>query len=219
MNDQEYRISLDLQWDLDDLHIFPHTYSQVYYFRYSVYPHDDENTIDRIKYAYSQYPWKGGYSAVNFYNRLKYTIPKKQRPQIVSIQMASPGWLLLTLIPAVAFAVARSVKSVCSSIKQVNATYSDIQKEIYERKLNRLDLAKQELDLDQKQLEFESQNQQFILDSSKQIAQLLGFESLQAMDDQTGSRYKTLKILLSYYRRIRTISHMQNNGKIFLPEE
>ena len=55
----------------------PHTYIQVYSFLYSFYTpiedFDDEN--DRLVITYSAHPWKGGYSAVNFYNNLKYIVP------------------------------------------------------------------------------------------------------------------------------------------------
>ena len=67
-----HKIPIDGKWDLEDLHRFPRAYEQVYFMLYCLLPHEDEWVQERIDYAFKQYPWMGGYSAVNFYNKLKY---------------------------------------------------------------------------------------------------------------------------------------------------
>lgn len=216
MEEVNYKILLDSHWDLEDLYKFPHTYSQIYYLQYALYPHDDIYLLVSISEAFAQYPWQGGYSAVNFYNKLKYLIPKKQRPSIVSIQYASPGWIELSLIPVIAYGIAKTLKHFCSSLKEINQTYTDIQKGMIDRKLLRIEIQGKEIDLEMKRIELEKKYQEFIDESATNLAGVLGFESLKSIDERTGSRLKTLKILSSYYRRLKIIADFQGKGKIKL---
>ena len=219
MEESEYKVLLDQKWDLEDLYIFPHTYAQVYYMNYALYPHENEALNNHIYYAFSKYPWQGGYSAVNFYNRLKYMIPKKQRPTIISIQYASPGWIALSLVPVIAYGVAKTVKVITSSVRDVNQTYNEIQRGLSERKLLRLRVEEKEIDLETKRIELEERHQEFIKKSAENMAEMMGFNSIEGIDAKTGSRLKSLKILSSYYRRIRVLTEFQSKGKIKLDDK
>jgi len=204
--ESNYSINIDGRWDLEDLYVFPRSYEQVYFLVFSLLPHEDENIQERIKYAYSGFPWRGGYSAVNFYNNLKYTTPKLQRPQVLSIQYASPGWIELRLINFVAQTVEAIVKSIAESILHANRVYNEIHKGLSERKLLRIDVKKKELEL-------ELMHTEYIEQSANTMARLVGLENLTQMHEKTGSPLKTLKILLSLYRCIRTLAEYQNKGK------
>ena len=105
-----YTIEIDGEWSLEDLYIFPRTFEQVYFLIYSLFPDHDEYDLERIRNAYSAFPWRGGYSAVSFYNTLKYIVPRARRPQLVSINYSSPGLMEIGLILAVATVVGRIVK-------------------------------------------------------------------------------------------------------------
>jgi hypothetical protein len=142
-----YRISIDGDWELADLYTFPHAFEQAYYLFYSLLPYLDEWDVERVEHAYSSFPWQGGYSAVNFYNQLKYVVPRRQRPELISFNYSSPGVMELGLILAVAVTVGRIVKSVASSIREINATYSSIIKGMQERKIMRIEAARSALGL------------------------------------------------------------------------
>jgi len=206
LSESNYKISIDGRWDLEDLYVFPRSYGQVYFLVFSLLPHEDETIQEHIKFAYSRFPWRGGYSAVNFYNNLKYTTPKLHRPQVLSMQYASPGWIELRLINFVAHTVESIVKSIAESILHVNRVYNEIHKGLSERKLLRIDVKKKELEL-------EMMHTDFIEKSATTMARLVGLEDLTQMHEKTGSPLKTLKILLSLYRRIRTLAEYQNKGK------
>lgn len=45
------------------------------------------------------------------------------------------------------------------------------------------------------------------------MAKMIGLSDIEQMNRKTGSPLKTLKILLSLYRRIRTLAEYQNKGK------
>jgi hypothetical protein len=209
LNEDKYKISIAGKWYLEDLYVFPRAYEQVYFLIYSLLPHDDEMIQDRIQYAYSQFPWRGGYSAVNFYNNLKYTTPRKERPQILSMQYASPGWIELSLIIGVAVAVERLVKAISSTIRKANATYNEVYRGLQERKLLRIKVEKNELEL-------EMIHAAYIEHSAQKMANMLQLNELDQMHSKTGSSLKTLKILLSLYRRVRTLVDYKRRGKIEL---
>ncbi|WP_158665358.1 hypothetical protein [Sinorhizobium fredii] len=204
-----YKIRIDRRWDLEDLYKFPRAYEQVYFAFFSLMPHDDEYTRSRIDQAYATFPWRGGYSAVNFYNHLKYTVPKRQRPAIKSLQYASPGWIeLIAVAVTVSFLISRVVKSVCASIDAANNTYSNIHRELADRKLLRIEVEKKELELLQHNLDF-------VRGANLEMAELLQIPPTQIaeINRRTGSDLKTLKIFLSVFRRIRILADYQNKGK------
>lgn len=98
-----YRIKIDGEWTLRDLYEFPRVYSQLYSFLYVLEISSPDDLYDeRIDSAFRSHPWRGGFSAVNFYNQLGYLVPNRDRPEIKSIRYGSPGWLELTLAVAIA---------------------------------------------------------------------------------------------------------------------
>lgn len=133
-----YRILLNEDWSLEDLYVFPRAYEQVYFFYTSLNSEIDEEQSDRIARAYRSMPWQGGYSAVNFFNQLKYATPRLGRPRIIAIQKSSPGYLDLGLWLFGATQVARVVRSIAATIDKCNETYGDIYSGMQERKLLRL---------------------------------------------------------------------------------
>lgn len=204
-----HRINIDGRWDLEDLYRFPRAYEQVYYALYSLYPHEDEFTRLRVRQAYLTFPWQGGYSAVNFYNHLKYTIPKNKRPTIRSIQYASPGWIeLLVGALVITGLISHIVVRVCTTLEKCNATYNAIYRGLVERKLLRIEAEKQ-------QLEFERSNSAYLSEANAQMAEVLSIDAQQlaAINANTGSELKTLKIMLSIFRRVKILAEYRTRGK------
>ncbi|MDI6729654.1 MAG: hypothetical protein QMD44_12130 [Thermodesulfovibrionales bacterium] len=206
MEEGKYKIAVNGRWTLEDLYVFPRAYEQVYFLMYSLLPQEEDLAVERIQHAYAAFPWRGGYSAVNFYNQLKYVLPKNQRPAIVSIQYASPGWIELALLVGVAVSVERLIKSIANSIDRANQVYHNIHTGLQQRKLLRIETKRKELQL-------KKEEREYVDDSLKQMAQLLGFKNLAEINARTGNPYITLKILLSFYRRLRTLADYQKRGK------
>jgi hypothetical protein len=208
-SDESYKIPIDGDWMLEDLYTFPKAYEQVYYLYYSLLSHEDSNAKELIQYAYSKYPWSGGYSAVNFYNKLKYTIPKKNRPTIISIQYASPGWIELSLLIPVALVVERVIKKTGGAIREGNRIYQEIYENFEKRKLLRIER-------EQKQLELSKQTQDFAFESLQKMATLLSLDNPNDITNKTGDPLKAVKILFFLYRRVRKLAEFQNDGKTML---
>lgn len=202
-----YKIRMDGDWTLEDLYRFPRAFEQVYYMAYSLRIGEDSSLRDRLDQAYRAYPWQGGFSAVNFYDQLKYALPKQERPRIVSIQYASPGWLELSVAAVtIAVAVRQFVNAVAAAIREGDSTYTHIVKGLTDRKLLRLDAKR-------KHLEFRRAELEYIEYCADTTARLLGMPDAAELHARTGHPYRSLKILLSLYRRVRALADFQDKGK------
>ena len=63
-----HRLRMDGEWDLLDFSRFGRVYVHVYSFLYAVNFGIDEKAPDpRTIRAFEKYPWKGGWSSLNFY--------------------------------------------------------------------------------------------------------------------------------------------------------
>ncbi len=121
------KLYIDGDWELTDLNILTRVYIQLYGLFYSLDIADDY-LDEEIQYIYGKYPWRGGFSAVNFYQNIFAKMPKQYKPSIKSIQYASPGFIELTQIVEVAKDVALIVGSVSAALLAGNKTYSSIHK-------------------------------------------------------------------------------------------
>lgn len=206
-----FRVRMDMRWELEDLYSFPRAFEQAYFAYYSLFRFDDYYVEERIAHAYSSYPWRGGYSAVNFYNQLKYSMPKSERPTIISISYASPGWMDLNLIQEIGLNVGIVVASVCGSIRLMNGTYNSIYKGLQDRKLTQIKIQKEEFSL-------AKEHYDFLREANMEMGKILKLNDIDAINEKTGNELRTLKILLSIYRRVRTLAEYRLQGKAKLPE-
>lgn len=204
------KLGLDGRWNLEDLSEATREYVQLYGFAYSLMPDLPSARRDEIDYIYAKFPWRGGYSTVNFFNQLFHKIPPLLRPQVKAIQYASPGFIELTVLLATAAIVSRIVKSVCSAINAAHETYRSIQKGAVEHELSRINVKNQELDLRKKQIEF-------CRNSAKELETILGLSEKEValLNQRTqGHAVMKLKILLSVFRRVEPLAEQQSAGKL-----
>lgn len=208
-------LQLDGRWGLEELSETAKDYIQLYGFAYSLAPDLPSARRDEVEYIYGKFPWRGGYSTVNFFNQLFHKIPPRLRPEVQRIQYASPGFIELTELLAVAVTVAAIVKAVCSSIESAHNTYREIQKASVDHKLSKVDLADKELELTKKQIAFcES--------SSKSLVNVFGLtEAQEKLIDQRvqSNPVIKLKMLLSVYRRVQPLAKKQAEGKLKITGE
>jgi hypothetical protein len=208
MESGRYEIPIAGEWSLEDLYVFPRAYEQCYFMYLALLPDAWEFEEERITRAYEAFPWQGGFSAVGFYNHLKWAVPKKKRPRVRRIEYSSPGLIELGLIVAVAAAIERIVRSLCNSAKNINATYTEIYRDLQDRKLLKIKT--------ENEIRRLSASECRVIDTHvKTIAQVLDVDP-KALNDKTGSSYKSLKILLSLFRRMKRLSEFQKKGMINL---
>lgn len=204
------KLLLDGRWSLEELSEATKDYTQLYGFAYSLLSELPTARREEIDYIYGKFPWKGGYSTVNFFNQLFHKIPPPLRPAVERIQYASPGFIELSEILLVAATVAAIVKAVCSSINNSHDTYRKIQKGSIDLELAKIDLAKENLELTQKQIAF-------CENSAKSLIKVFELTETQTqlIEARTqGNPVMKLKILLSVFRRVEPLAKKQSEGKI-----
>lgn len=204
------KLKLDGRWGLEELSDVTKDFIQLYGFAYSLTPGLPVSRREELDYIYAKFPWRGGYSTVNFFNQLFHKIPHQLRPQIQRIQYASPGFIELSLLFSAAVTVAGIVRATCFSINKAHDTYRNIQKAAVDHELSKINLARQQLDLTKHQ-------QAFCRESSKDLEQLfqLTAEQIALIDQRTeGNPAMKLKILLSVFRRVEPIAEQQAQGKL-----
>lgn len=211
---ERYRIDLpeSSEWSLEDLYVFPHTYEQCYTFVYCLdtdLPASDKEAIDS---AFARYPWKGGYSYVNFYQVLRTRIPLKSRPKLASMHKASPGWIELALNLDVAVEVAKSVALMSGSFVACAAAYKKAWSLLLSIRTEREKARNLQLQLRQSQVKA-------IRGTCEELAKCLGFKSLSELHKRTNSPEVSLKLLAAHYRRMRTLHEYSSKNKIDLPTD
>jgi hypothetical protein len=205
-----YRILIDREWLLTDLYRFPHVYFQVYSLIGALQGLKDESVDwERVTGAFYRYPWRGGYSAVNFYQNLYAAIPKTARPRIAAIRYESPGYIDLALWTLIAVSIKRMVKAIVDSAGAINDLYTSIYKGLHDRRLMRLDLKEKELQLTRQEL-------QFVRESMDDLANAMQFKEFVELKELGPNELSRLKILLSLYRRLRVLAQYSSEGKVEL---
>lgn len=204
------QLGLDGRWGLEELSETTKDYIQLYGFAYSLVPDLPNARREEIDYIYGKFPWRGGYSTVNFFNQLFHKIPPKLRPEVRRIQYASPGFIELSELLAVAVTVAAIVATVCKSLNSVHDLYRSIQKASVDHQLSKINLAKEDLELKQRQITF-------CENASKSLAKAFGLTEAQEklIDEKVlGNPVMKLKILLSVFRRVEPLARKQAEGKL-----
>lgn len=210
MSTKKTKIKLDGRWNLEELSEATKGYTQLYGFAYSLLPDISERRQEEIDFIYGKFPWRGGYSTVNFFNQLFHKTPHNLHPEVVRIQYASPGFIELSELLIVSGSVAALVKAVSSIIQNAHKTYREIQKGCMEHKLAKINLRKEHLELTQRQLTF-------CETASDRLVKLFGLSKAQnkILDQKVqGNKIIKLKILLSVFRRVEPLAKKQSEGKL-----
>jgi hypothetical protein len=209
MDKDSYLIPIDGKWTLEDLYEFPRAYEQCYFAYLGLSPEASESEDERVLNAFTAFPWQGGYSAVDFYNQLKWAVPKRKRPRINRIEYASPGLIELGgLVVSVAVIIEKVVHTLCNAAKDVNRTYSAIHRDMQKRKLLRIRTESEIRKL--------TPSEQRVVDGyAEEMAGILDVD-LSSLNERTGTSYKSLKIMLSLFRRLRQIANFQKSGKVII---
>lgn len=207
-----YKITLGGVWSLRDFYELPHVFSQVYSFNCAFLLVGRPRNPEILMQVFSSFPWRGGYSAVNFYNSLGHMVPSDLRAKVKSIQYASPGWIELGLLVPAAATIGAVVDRFVKSAGGLNNLYTEIHAGMRARELMRINAKRREMELAREELNF-------VIESSNQLAKAMGFEDLAALNKRTGNPLASLKILLSYFRRIRKLADYAIKGKASFPTD
>ena len=202
-----YRVALDGKWSLSEFSDFFHVYAQAYSLSYAIVIDDDPST--QLVALIERFPWRGGYSTVNFYRDAFKMVPLRNRPEVTSIAYASPGTIDLALFLAAALNIRKIVKQLVKSGEYINSLYSSIHRGLQERRMLKLDIRERELELARRHVNF-------IADSYKQLSEAMQIEKPELLLKASPNNLAALKILLSLYRRVRKLAELEASGKMTL---
>jgi len=200
-----YIIQIDREWSLDDFHGLPQTYSQVYSFIYNLQVNKDGRPISqKEKEAFSHYPWRGGFSAVNFYKDLQSLIPTQYKPRVTRLQYASPGFIELELFTPISASIRESIHAYLSSAGELDEMYKLIMKFQKEHSFSRNKIEENQII---------PEIMEIIVQLTGDFASLLKYEYIEATNRLTSNRLLTLRIVLSYFRRVKILAEYQIEGR------
>lgn len=199
-------ILLDKRWELKDLSVMTREYVQLYSFFYVVSRVAEGQYVDL---DFSTYPWGGGYSVINFFQKSYGLTHKDHRLQVSKIQYASPGFIELTGVIGVAADVATLVTTMCGSALAINKTYDAIVGSYHKRKLGSIKIQEAESRLTKDDIEFIGRSVKLLSKdfnlNTKQI------QALKKISNQ--NELVQLKMLLALYRRAEPVVEQQESGK------
>jgi hypothetical protein len=202
-----YRIGLAGNWSLPDLAEFSHALDQCYAFAYCLETKHSGMFEKNINNALSSYPWEGGFSYVHAYALFERQIPSSDKPMLVGIRKNSPGWMDLALNHLTITNIATTISSFYGVAHATTAAYKKAAKFLTALKQERQKRKLEGMVASTAQLK---QMQVF----TEQLAKGLGFKNMAALDAHTKSPEISLKLMMSYYRRMTVLAKMQNSGKV-----
>ncbi|MBE9139949.1 hypothetical protein IQ254_22595 [Nodosilinea sp. LEGE 07088] len=201
-----HEIGMDGEWSLSNLSEFSRVYSQVYHLLFSLEVSQSEKVEEKISKIYQSYPWRGGFSRVNFYKSIESAIPNDYRPRINSIVYSSPGAMNLRLVSPVAQNIEVIIYTMLRKDAFVHKLYRDIRKQMQIMRLNTLGVRKAgEKGEDHLLSELTSKEWHFIDYALFYFSDEMQFEDVDILCELTGNRLASLKILLSLYRRMKIL--------------
>ena len=88
-----YGLRVDGGWGLLELSEFGRQYVQVYSVIHALAAEAEERGAleNRLRRTLRAFPWRGGWSSVNFFKSLIDAVPDEYAPRIAKIEYASPG--------------------------------------------------------------------------------------------------------------------------------
>lgn len=204
-----YSIGMDGSWTLDLMNSFSRVYQQVYSFLYAIQVNHDDKHRSVVDYVFSTYPWRGGFSAVNFYYTIQKSVPRSLKPRIISIQFSSPGTLKLGLVAEVAKSISDIVDAMSSSENSASRAYL-----LAYRFLKSKDLMGKHVVPNVDKIVLTEADLEETDTHLRDLADAMNFPDLERFEYLTGNRVASLKILLSFYRRLQSLIEIQSNNLI-----
>lgn len=199
-------VHIDGRWGINDLRKFSDLVQDCYAFVFALTGRGTPRIRDRVTELFQKYPWRGGFSSVNFFDDLYGLIPPAQRASISRIQYASPGTIELQMNKE----AAATIRKLCEAINEEDSTIVDTYKEVHDWLTERSWLGRSTADL-----RLSATDRRELLDVASQLAQSFGLSSQQQyiLELSNSDPLAAVKILLAYYRRLEGLADYVATGK------
>jgi hypothetical protein len=190
-------IFLDSEWSMVDFGILGKVYDELYSFVYTL-----KNKL--ISEIISMYPWRGGYSTIGFFNRLRALTPPAS---VGSMYYASPGHIILEVDKEAALLLEDSLLGYIKNKSDVDALIRQIEAYLQKTELtsiNAIDIRNNSLTLTKEQL---NQLQSFLQNLTSYLK--LTDNHLNVTDSSSISE---IKALLAYVRRLSKLEYFHTEN-------
>lgn len=200
-------IGLDGDWELGTIGEAIRSYAQLYSTacflvgptRMKIRP------VSKSTGRYS-YPWRGGYSSVNFFRSVHAQTPRRYRLRVLQIQYASPGGIELLGSCA---AVALVVRTTTYCIRKILDVYKETQKAVSDKKLNQLEVQARQA------------HTEFIVTAFTDLTHAMKLEpvAIERLHSVTqNDHWARLKIVLAIARRIADVASLSDRQAMSISE-
>lgn len=199
-------VDIDGRWEVSDLKKFSDLVQDCYAFGYALLGAAGAVTKREIERVFHKYPWRGGFSSVNFFKTLYKGIPGQDRAQIKSIEYASPGSIEFFINET----VADSIRDLVIDLNDDESRATDTYRQIYRRLQDRGWLGKSEDDL--------ALHSDDIVELRGLVDVACAAFGLKNHEDHivglaSGDMLASVKIVLAYYRRLKMLADYVATGK------
>ena len=208
-------ISIDGRWGIEDMSRFSDLIQDSYAFVYALIGKGTSATKWKMGALFNRYPWRGGFSSVNFFNDLYKLIPINERAEIRSIKYASPGTIRMNMDDDVADLIRSFVDDLNNQESIGRAAYKEARD--YLKAKGWLGKAKDDI-------EFLAQDKERLLEYIVKLSNAFNLEA--HVDDivrfSNSDPLGSVKILLAYFRRLSGLADYAATGKaqnLFFHEE
>jgi hypothetical protein len=212
------RLSLAGEWSLHDLYEYSHIFNQVYSLVFYLdSPREgaaelEGRDIDDEGTKLGAFPWRGGYSAVNFYRRLEASVPSDQHPRVRQMEYHSPGFIDLFLDVQSAITIAILVGAFMKNAERLVGFVRNVYQTLHDMKLMKIEAKRKSLELSREQIEY-------LKFANRELEELLEVPNAVQVGELAPNELAQLKINLSLYRRVRRLAEYQEEGKATLLEK
>lgn len=210
-----FQVSIAGEWSLHEFYQYSNTFEQLY----NLAAHLDRLEsgqagtevweVEGEERALGAFPWRGGYSAYNFYRRIRTLTPKRYQPRVLTIDYHSPGLMELAVYLPAALAVSWMVTAFLKNARQLMELVRDTYRMLHEWKL-------MDIEAQHKQLELTEEQLRFLRRRSELFERELRIPHGEVIDSFTPNQLARLKVILSIFRRVKALANFEEEGRAVL---
>lgn len=198
------KIHIDGRWDTRDLSALPDLFTDNYSFLYAL-KSDQFGRNSSTQDMFLKYPWRGGFSTVGFYQGLYQQVPRPHRLAIQGIDYHSPGDIEISAVDVIFDQISLIAEAFSSDRRELQRLYRQLYEVMSSRKLlgrSTDEVAPTPLDIDH------------VKRSTLDLSTVMRFDMLDQLLSLTDQNWiASAKILMSFYRRIRSLADFFDSGK------
>lgn len=195
-----YAALLEGDWETTELSEFPVKFQQAYL---AIYVYGPQRKGEARPVSHN-YPWKGGFSSLHFYNNLRVQVPHEVRPKLTALVYASPGYVRWDLDQSGVAALRAAIDHFGNDRETIIGVANSAYATIRDNRLN-------DIHWDVISDEINASLEPLFVDLTKAMGSI---DAQRLRDIHGGNNFVCLKIVLSLYKRIRFLSELHDRAKV-----